>query len=195
MTFNLENENRVLLLVLVAGLLVLLMAYVVIRRLAKTRTLRKTRRVMRKLGHKMLADIMLPDGTDNLIHVDYLLLTAVGIFVIDIKDYTGMLFGGEKVDQWTQMIGRNSYRFENPLFQNESRVLAVRNLVGDVPVHGYVVFTNAGQFPKGVPGNTFMLDTFLSEVGYSKRGSGKVPPAALEAWGNLKGVMSEGVNV
>ena len=193
MTFDLDNVNTVLLLALLSAVVVLVIVFVLVRKLASTRTMRKTRRVMRKLGHKILTDIMLPDGTDNLIHIDYLLLTTVGIFVVDIKDYAGILFGGEKVVQWTQMIGRSSYRFENPLFQKQSRVQAVKNLVGDVPVQGYVVFTNAGQFPKGVPENTYMLGSFLADVGYRKRGAGKVPPALQQAWDHLQGVRSENV--
>lgn len=193
MSFDIDNVNTVLLLALLVAVVVLFIVFVLMRRLARTRSMRKTRRVMRKLGHKILADVMLPDGTDNLIHVDYLLLTTVGIFVIDIKDYAGILFGGKKMVQWTQMIGRSSYRFENPLFQNESRVLAVKNLVGDVPVQGYVVFTNAGQFPKGVPENTYMLGSFLADVGYRKRGAGKASPALQEAWDHLQVVRSENV--
>jgi hypothetical protein len=194
MYLNLEEKEIYLLPGLLAILLVMLVGYLVFRRLKKTRTKRKIKRVMRKLSHEMVSNIMLPDGTGNFVHFDYLLLTPKGVIVVDIKDYTGFLFGGENMDQWTQMIKRKSYKFENPLHHNQTRVAVVKNMVGNVPVLGYVVFTNVGRFPKGSPVNTYMLDNIREDTGL-KRDKSKLSSSFLQAWDVLKGAAVDEVPV
>lgn len=140
-----------------ALILLLLLALILVRRRRIDRAGKHAARLIPQLGLDCLHDVMIPDGVGGQIHLDYLLLTARGLWVIDVRDYRGTIFGAEGVDGWTQLIGRRSYRFENPLYLNQARVFAVRALASEVPVDGTVAFTRDGQFPKGMPRNVCYL--------------------------------------
>src|SRR5579872_3293755 len=48
-----------------------------------------------------LNDVLVPDGQGSALHVDFLLLTARGIIVIDLRDIAGNIFGGDQMSAWT----------------------------------------------------------------------------------------------
>ena len=150
---------------LVSGvILFLLIVYFLYRFITRNQQGRKIKRILRKISKDMMSDIMLPDGLENLVHIDYILLRPDGLFVIDLKDYAGLLFGGEKTDQWAQVVGRKSYKFDNPLYQIENKVLAVKSLIPEANIEGLVVFTEAGEFPKGKPDSIYMLDALSKDM-------------------------------
>lgn len=166
-------------------LLLLFVAWGLTRYWARGRHERRIRAAMEKLSKDMLTDVSLPDGEDHFIFYDYILLTPAGIVVVDVKNFSGLLFGGEKIHTWTQVLGRRSYKFDNPLYPIQARVASVKVLVPDVPVLGYVVFTNAGRFPKGKPERVIMVDRVLDELSHLSKDVA-VPPAIDSAWRELK---------
>jgi hypothetical protein len=85
------------------------------RQLQKSRHERQIHRMLESLGVKYLHDIILPDGIEGYTYIDYLLLTPNGIVVLDINFSEGHIFGGESVDQWTQVVNNKTYKFNNPL--------------------------------------------------------------------------------
>lgn len=141
--------------------IVLLLAVV---RLRRTRQTRKLQREIRALGTKVMTDLLVPDSVEGRIHVDYLVLTNSGILVIDVKDYRGMLFGGQNTDIWTQVVDGRSYKFENPLYRSRAREAAVRALAPGVSVRGIVLFTDAGRFPRQRPEGVYMLGGVRQEL-------------------------------
>ena len=100
-----------------------------------------------------LHDVLLPDGNGGQIQVEHLLLTGNGLLVIDVKEYEGIVFAGERMEEWTVMGdgGRGRFTFPNPLETLYDRVAALRQLVRDVPVEGYVLFASGAKFNKGRP--------------------------------------------
>src|SRR5690554_7314103 len=87
------------------------------------------------------------------IQVEHLLLTGSGMLVIDVKEYEGVVFAGERMEEWTVIGdgGRGRFTFPNPLRTLYDRVAALRQLVRDVPVEGYVLFASGAKFNKGRP--------------------------------------------
>ena len=100
-----------------------------------------------------LQNVLLPDGMGGQIQVEHLLLTGSGLLVIDVKEYEGIVFAGERMEEWTVMGdgGRGRFTFPNPLGTLYDRVAALRQLVRDVPVEGYVLFASGAKFSKGRP--------------------------------------------
>src|SRR5690606_15067288 len=100
-----------------------------------------------------LQDVLLPDGMGGQIQVEHLLLTGNGLLVIDVKEYEGVIFAGERMEEWTVIGdgGRGRFTFPNPLGTLYDRVAALRLLVRDVPVEGYVLFASGAKFNKGRP--------------------------------------------
>jgi len=76
--------------------------------------------------------------------VDLALITDAGIIVIEVKDYSGWLFGNGNHTNWTQVLdyGRTKYRFYNPVKQNQTHIKHIKTLINqnDVPVFNLVVF-------------------------------------------------------
>jgi hypothetical protein len=112
-----------------------------------------------------LQDVLLPDGADGWFHVDFLLLTGMGLIVIDLRDIPGIIFGSEQMTEWTVMQKHRRFTFPNPLGPLYDRMAVVRALVGDsVPVDGRVVFTDRGTFPKGHPRAVTRLASLATEI-------------------------------
>jgi len=110
-----------------------------------------------------LRDVLVPDGMGGYFHVDFLLLTARGILVIDLRDVRGNIFGGDQMTEWTVIDGPQRFTFTNPQVALYDRIAAVRAVAGDVPTEGRIVFTKRGKFPKGLPKWTLMVESLRTE--------------------------------
>src|ERR1700683_233573 len=108
-------------------------------------------------GFEHLRDVLVPDGQGSTLHVDFLLLTARGRVVIDLRDIEGNIFGGDQMTEWTVMHRALRYTFPNPQTGLYDRIAAVRALAPEVPIEGRAVFTASGQFPTGLARHTLML--------------------------------------
>lgn len=96
----------------------------------------------------VLNDLMLPTsyGTTQ---IDHVVLSLYGVYVIETKNYTGILIGNEKSEQWEQNINGFMYKTANALRQNKAHIAAVRShasVQANVPIHNIVVFANATKF-------------------------------------------------
>lgn len=132
-------------------------------RYQRYRTLRRLHRTVADAAYEMLADVLIPDGMDGHLYVDFLLLTQRGILVLDLKETPGLIFGGDQMNEWTVMTRARRYTFANPQGPLFDRIAAVRQLAGDTPVEGRVLFTNRTRFPKGQPKSVLMLDSLKVE--------------------------------
>ncbi len=144
------------------------------RQLQKSRHERQIHRMLESLGVKYLHDIILPDGIEGYTYIDYLLLTPNGIVVLDINFSEGHIFGGESVDQWTQVVNNKTYKFNNPLYNNQIKCQAVQwninnNISEDartnnnVETFGWIAFSSAGNFPKGIPDQVSMISDLKND--------------------------------
>lgn len=150
--------------------------YYVWKQVRKNKYQRHAHQVVDSLGVKYLRDVALPDGVDGLVFMDYLLLVPGGFVVVDTHHSAGHLFGGETVDQWSQVINNKTYKFANPLYANQSACQALQwnlqhnadaeNLPADIPwqIQGWVTFSNAGNFPKGIPAQVSMIDELKDKL-------------------------------
>lgn len=129
-------------------------------------------------------DVMLPDSLDGSTYVDSLALTANAIVVLYLKRYRGVIFAGEKIEQWTQVINNHSYRFPNPLQKMEVDIMAINSLVKDVNVEGKVIFTRGSEFPKGKPDSVVLISEL--EKSLKSYSAEEIPPALQTAWKRLQ---------
>jgi len=135
-----------------------------------------------------LVDVLVPDGMGGAFHVDFLLLTSRGVVVIDLRDVSGNIFGGDQMTEWTVMDGAHRSTFINPQGALYDRVAAVKALAGETPVEGRVVFTRRARFPKGLPKWTLMIDSLRSEFPPIEQGLAVGVTARFgESWQNVRG--------
>lgn len=101
--------------------------------------------------HDQLTDVVLPKADDGAIHIDHILLTERGILVVDSRDITGIVFGSDRMHDWTVMDGGRRFTIGNPQADLYDRVAAVKLVVTDIPVEGRIVFGSGADFSKGKP--------------------------------------------
>ena len=94
------------------------------------------------------------DGTTQ---IDHIFVSQFGIFVIETKNMKGWIFGGERQKRWTQIIYKNTYKFQNPLHQNYKHIKALEEALNISPevIHSVVVFTGDSTFKTPMPANVF----------------------------------------
>lgn len=123
-------------------------------------------RAMAKVSMASMRDVVLPDGLGGDIYIDHLLLTGRGIVVIDVKNFSGTIFAGDKMDQWTVIGASGRFGFPNPQRPLQDRVFAVQQLVRGVSVEGFILFGNGADFTKGRPAQ--VLTAAELETQYAK---------------------------
>lgn len=174
---------------LVAGAVLLLLAILLVYRWWRRRRAERAKlRPIEAIAYEMLRDVLLPDGNEGQIHVDFLLLTGRGVVVLDLRDVPGAIFGGESMDEWALMDGPRRRTLANPLAALFDRMAAVGQLAGkDVPVDGRIVFTSRASFPKGRPRRVTPIELLGQEFPAADRTATPSPVAAwLEAWGRVR---------
>jgi Nuclease-related domain len=134
-----------------------------------------------------LRNVLVPDGNGGDYHLDFVLLTSRGVVVIDMRDISGIVFGGDQMTDWTLMDRASRSTFVNPQSGLYDRIASVKAVAPDTPVEGRIVFTKRAKFPKGLPRFTVMLDSIAAE--FPKLGTAELEIAVSRyrpGWESLK---------
>lgn len=143
-------------------LLVLLVVWLVYRRRVGGDHLQ---RVLREIAYARIEGLVVPGADDGEIQIDYLLLTSQGLLILHIKDVQGVVFGSDKMQDWTVISKDRRFTFSNPQPALYDRIAAVRQIVRQVPVEGRVLFLDGAEFTKGIPSMVCSLDELLEQFG------------------------------
>lgn len=164
-------------------------AYVVKEQVRLLRARRAIDNVISSVAFDELRNVLLPTGSGDQIHVNYLLLTQRGLLVIDLFDAQGMIFAGEKMAQWSIFGPKRHFMISNPLPMLYDRLAVVRQFAGeDVPVEGRVVFSMQGEFPKGRPESVIRLDELQDEYPAVEKSAGGAAAAFAAVWSRIRQV-------
>lgn len=145
-----------------ALLLLCIAAALVLLRVTAVR--RDVTRTLRVISDRLVRDVVVPDGVGGFVPVDALVLRDRKLYVLDIRDVEGAVFGSEKMDIWTAMGKRSRYQFNNPLRPMHDRMAAVKYLVPGIDVQPRILFTSRGHFPKGRPEGVQLLEEFAQPL-------------------------------
>lgn len=87
--------------------------------------------------------------------IDNILVSEYGIFVLEVKNYSGWITGRVADSHWRQTHYRRQYEFQNPLRQNYRHTLALECLLGlpSAVFHSVIVFTGACELKSDFPDN------------------------------------------
>jgi restriction system protein len=90
--------------------------------------------------------------------VDHLIVSRFGVFVVELKDRSGWIFGSHAEPFWTSVHFKQRFRFQNPLHQNYGHIKALEALLGVDPsvLRGIVVFRGSFRFKTPVPDGVFL---------------------------------------
>ena len=113
----------------------------------------------------VLNDIMV--NQNNSTHqIDHLIISQFGIFVIEMKNYYGLILGDEHRDKWIQYLGRKKCYFLNPIHQNYGHVKSLEELLNIdnkyfIPI---VCFSNQAKLKIEAKDNVVPLDYLVSTI-------------------------------
>ena len=104
--------------------------------------------------YTLIKNVTLPtdDGTTQ---IDHIVVSQFGLFVIEMKNMKGWIFGSEKQKQWTQKIFKYSGKFQNPLHQNykHTQTLARCLAIPHEQIFSVIVFIGNSTFKTTMPEN------------------------------------------
>lgn len=83
------------------------------------------------------------DGTYS--QVDIAVVTEVGVVVIEVKKYSGWIYGMGNREKWVQVLdyGKAKFPIYNPVYQNEGHIRSIKNQLPNyfnIPFHSLIVF-------------------------------------------------------
>lgn len=80
--------------------------------------------------------------------IDHIIVSDYGLFVIETKNYKGIIYGDENSTYWKQVIYQYKNNFYNPIKQNLGHIYALNFVLRRLPTLNYfsfVVFTHRSQ--------------------------------------------------
>lgn len=78
----------------------------------------------------VLNDLLLVEEEGYTTQVDHVVVSIFGIFVVETKNYKGLIYGSDKQKNWTQNIYGNKSYFYNPIRQNYRHVKVIEYTLG-----------------------------------------------------------------
>lgn len=109
--------------------------------------------------------LRLEDGSTT--QIDHILVSTKGIFVIETKHYKGWIFGNARSKAWAQIIYKNKYLFQNPLFQNYKHVKEVQRVFEFLEprlIHNIIVFSGEATFKTPKIDNVCYLEELIPTI-------------------------------
>ncbi|MCG8345780.1 MAG: NERD domain-containing protein [Chlorobiales bacterium] len=127
---------------------------------------RRLSRAFAGKDYHLLNNVTLPvnNGTTQ---IDHILVSRVGVFVIETKHYTGWIFGDVSTPKWMQIVYYTRSRFLNPIHQNYKHVMVVRetlDFLSPEDIHSVVVFTGDAEFKTSRPEGVFFINELESYI-------------------------------
>ncbi|MEI9954801.1 MAG: nuclease-related domain-containing protein [Ferruginibacter sp.] len=109
-------------------------------------------------------DLYIKNFNGNFSQIDLVVATKVGIIVLEVKDYSGWIFGSAHNSQWMQILayGKRKYRLYNPIMQNSKHISDLKKQLRQfetIPFYSIVVFYGNCELKdiNFVPKGTFIV--------------------------------------
>ena len=138
------------------------------------------------IAYDVLRNVLISDGMDGQITLQYLLLTERGLLILDLLERPGAIFGGDQMVEWTAIAKKGRYTFRNPQHVLFDRIAALKLLAGGTPVEGRIVFTKRSEFPKGKSSFALRVDELTTQFAPADRKRGNVVAAFADVWQRVK---------
>ena len=144
----------------------------------------KTRQCLNNLGLEQITNIKCPDGLGHEFNIDRLILRQQGISILMQRKYPGKIFCADHIDHWTQMLGKKSYTFSNPLFELDFQIKALESCLPDVDINGYLFFDHTAEFPKGHPQRVIHPANIPAEL--DSQNTQEISQQLMQSWNHFR---------
>jgi hypothetical protein len=142
-------------------------------------------RLLRKEGFPVFFNVAIKSGPRTHAEIDCLARTPSGILVLGLADFEGQVAGRHGDDAWMVTSKNDTYSVSNPLLKNVADTQIVQELVGDVAVHGRVVYTGRAKFSSGKPGRLQSMAALRESLEHFATGRYARQRKLQEAWRTL----------
>ena len=104
--------------------------------------------------YRKFHDVIIPSNNGTT-QVDHILVSPFGLFIVETKNRTGWIYGSETQENWTQVVYKNKYSFQNPLKQTHrhKKVLSKYLDIDESYIETVIVFVGDSQFKTELPSN------------------------------------------
>lgn len=90
-------------------------------------------------------DLCIEKTNSTYAQIDIVIATTEGIIIIEVKDYSGWIFGNGNRSHWTKVLayGNRKHRFYNPIKQNNGHINALSNglkQLRNIPFFSIIIF-------------------------------------------------------
>lgn len=96
---------------------------------------------------KLLFDLYIPKGNGTTAQIDCIMINNYGIYIIESKNISGIIYGSENDKNWTIIYnnGQKNRRYYNPILQNKIHTNAVIKLFPNINVNLYEQYVVLSQ--------------------------------------------------
>ncbi len=87
--------------------------------------------------NQILRNVYIPNNKSGTSEIDLLVISKKGLFVFEVKNYGGKIYGDMKRQKWIQYLGGKKTYFYNPFRQNKTHCENLQNLIskyGEIPI-------------------------------------------------------------
>lgn len=151
--------------------------------LSRRRWHARLRRTLRKSAVEVRANLILEDGLEGFVHLDWLLLRPEGLYLVDMLEGEGALLAGDNLREWT-LLGKRRFVFPNPIQGMTTKLAAVRRISSGQPTEALLILSNELDLPRTRPSIAVDLATLekrLPPLG----GDAAVTPDLARGWARL----------
>ena len=117
-------------------------------------------------NHRYIGNYMYKDDYGNTHQIDHIEIRKNGIFCIETKNYSGVIFGNENSEKWIQYLNNKKNYFLNPIKQNKSHVKCLERLLDNkYKINSIIVFVqnNADKIKIDNVINLNILSNYISK--------------------------------
>jgi hypothetical protein len=179
-----ENHTNTIIYALLGLIVLVVLIFYLLRYLKKTSDQRRIKKILAKNSKEYLKDVVLSDGINGYLFIEYLILLRGKIVAMDTRYFAGHIFGGEHIDQWTQVVDGKTSKFPNPLQCPSLFVQHVKHLINDSKIEACVLFGSKSTFPKGIPPGVFRLENLENNIETLNRDT-EMRETIKKAWSQL----------
>lgn len=112
--------------------------------------------------NQILRNVYIPTKNGKTSEIDLLVVSKKGIFVFEVKNYGGNIYGDANRSKWIQYIGHQKYYFYSPLLQNKNHAKNLKQFLAEskikVPIIPLISTTSRANWKiKNLKSNDFIL--------------------------------------
>ncbi len=99
--------------------------------------------------NQILRNVYIPTENGKTSEIDLLVVSKKGLFVFEVKNYAGNIYGDTKRKKWIQYLGKKKSYFYNPFMQNRTHAKNLKKYLekyGDIPVIPMVTTITRGKW-------------------------------------------------